>query len=71
MGYQYPGLGYDQGYMPPYGPGVSGYQRHVYPPIHVPPAKAFPPDPYIDQFPLPEALQTGTLFRWLYDPYGK
>ncbi|MBO8162352.1 MAG: spore coat associated protein CotJA [Brevibacillus sp.] len=40
-----------------------------YPPINLPPVKAYPPDPYIDQFSLPEALRKGTLFRWLYDPY--
>ncbi|UFJ42016.1 spore coat associated protein CotJA [Brevibacillus humidisoli] len=43
--------------------------RRGYPPVNLPPVKPYPPDPYIDQFPLPEALRTGTLFRWLYDPY--
>jgi hypothetical protein len=56
------------GYYPPqvgyYPPGTGGY-----PPVNLPPAKPYPPDPYMDQFSLPEALCTGTLFRWLYDPY--
>jgi len=64
------------GYYPP-GPGMlppppppPGYHRPgTYPPINLPPVKPYPPDPFIDQFPLPEALRAGTLFRWLYDPY--
>ncbi len=32
------------------------------------PKYPFPPDPYIRQFKLSEALQTGTLFRWLHTP---
>lgn len=35
----------------------------------IPPVKPFPPDPYINQFPLNEVLKTGTLFQWLHDPY--
>ncbi|MDF2680119.1 MAG: hypothetical protein K0R47_1309 [Brevibacillus sp.] len=34
------------------------------------PVNPFPPDPYINQFKLSEALQTGTLFQWLHTPYG-
>jgi hypothetical protein len=63
--------GYEQGraYGGPYF-GMGGYMRPPgYPPINLPPVKPYPPDPYIDQFPLPEALAAGTLFRWLYDPY--
>ncbi|MGE5704440.1 MAG: spore coat associated protein CotJA, partial [Clostridia bacterium] len=51
-------------------PSSSGQRmHHGYPPVNVPPVKPYPPDPYIDQFTLPEALKAGTLFRWLYDPY--
>jgi hypothetical protein len=54
------------GFFPP----PPGYFRpRGYPPINLPPVKPYPPDPYIDQFSLPEALCVGTLFRWLYDPY--
>ncbi|MCK9906151.1 hypothetical protein MXD81_09490 [Microbacteriaceae bacterium K1510] len=49
--------------------GMGGYGRRGYPPITLPPVKAYPPDPFIDQFTLPEALMAGTLFRWLYDSY--
>jgi hypothetical protein len=56
------------GHFPPrvgfYPPGTGSY-----PPVNLPPVKPYPPDPYMDQFSLPEALVTGTLFRWLYDPY--
>lgn len=41
-----------------------------YPPVNIPPVKPYPADPYLDQFPLSEALRAGTLFRWLYDPYA-
>ncbi|KQL44260.1 hypothetical protein AN963_22840 [Brevibacillus choshinensis] len=34
------------------------------------PINPFPPDPYINQLKLSEALQTGTLFQWLHTPYG-
>lgn len=51
-----------------YCPTLGLYQRGHYS-VPVPPVKPYPPDPYIDQFSLVEALQTGTLFRWLYDPY--
>ena len=57
----------DRGYIQT-GPGPV---RRGYPPIHVPPVKPYPADPYIDQFTLSEALMAGTLFRWLYDPYEK
>ncbi|MFY0544505.1 spore coat associated protein CotJA [Brevibacillus sp. H7] len=57
------------GMLPPPPPPPPGYYRHGYPPINLPPVKPYPPDPFIDQFPLPEALCAGTLFRWLYDPY--
>ncbi len=59
--------GYYVGGSPFFGP--QSYMRPGYPPINLPPVKQYPPDPFIDQFPLPEALATGTLFRWLYDPY--
>ncbi|WP_019120534.1 spore coat associated protein CotJA [Brevibacillus massiliensis] len=52
-------------------PQVEPFRAGGYPPIHLPPVKPYPPDPYIDQFPLPEALCAGTLFRWLYDPYDR
>lgn len=71
------GLGYPSGKRPPqvrrsYPPEQRRPQlRQAYPPVHLPPVKPYPPDPYIDQFPLPEALYRGTLFRWLYDPYEK
>ncbi len=44
-----------------------------YPPIPFPPVKEMPMPPYdyLDQFSLAEALEKGTLFRWLYDPYYK
>lgn len=32
------------------------------------PIKPYPPDPYINQFTLAEALQRGTLFPWLSEP---
>jgi hypothetical protein len=52
-----------------YGRPSQIYGPTGYPPINLPPVKPYPPDPYIDQFPLPEAICAGTLFRWLYDPY--
>ncbi|MFD2371189.1 hypothetical protein ACFSO0_14800 [Brevibacillus sp. GCM10020057] len=41
-------------------------QRKQTPPIA--PVKPCPPDPYINQFTLAEALQKGTLFPWLSEP---
>ncbi|WP_139489757.1 spore coat associated protein CotJA [Brevibacillus dissolubilis] len=58
-------VGGHYGYVEPHGFGRPG----GYPPINLPPVKPYPPDPYIDQYPLSEALRRGTLFRWLYDPY--
>lgn len=43
---------------------------HGYMPVSIPPAKPYPADPYMEQLPLSEALRTGTLFRWLNDPYS-
>jgi hypothetical protein len=54
---------------PPPPPPLGYYSPGGYPPINLPPVKTYPPDPFIDQFTLPEALCAGTLFRWLYDPY--
>lgn len=44
-----------------------------YPPILIPPVKPMPtpPQDFQNQFSLKEALQKGTLFKWLYDPYPK
>ncbi len=57
------------GYNDDYYYGVEGYGGGGYPPISLPPVRPYPPDPFINQFPLPEALRRGTLFCWLYDPY--
>lgn len=66
VGYPPPQVGYPSGRypQPPVGCPDGGYRR-----INIPPVKPYPPDPYINQYPLPEALYKGTLFRWLYDPY--
>ena len=42
-----------------------------YPPTPFPPVKPMPmpPKDYMDRFTLREALDKGTLFKWLYDPY--
>lgn len=39
----------------------------------IPPVKPMPMQPYnyTNQFSLSEALEKGTLFKWLYDPYHK
>lgn len=49
------------------------FRRRAYPPMLIPPVKPMPVPPrdYTDQFPYYEALEKGTLFRWLYDPYEK
>ncbi len=46
-------------------------RRRPYPPIPIPPVKPMPVPPldYTNQFSLNEALQLGTLFKSLYDPY--
>lgn len=46
-------------------------RRRPYPPIPIPPVKPMPVPPldYTDQFPLNVALQKGTLFKFLFDPY--
>lgn len=47
----------------------QGFPPGGYPPLPFRPVQPYPPDPFIDQFPIPEALTRGTLFRWLYRPY--
>lgn len=37
--------------------------------LPIPPVKPKPNNTYTDQFDIYTALQKGTLFRWLYDPY--
>ncbi|GBF10945.1 spore coat associated protein CotJA [Tepidibacillus sp. HK-1] len=48
-------------------------RRRPYPPIPIPPVKPMPGPgrDYLDQYSLPKALEKGTLFKWLYDPYEK
>ncbi|MFT9488088.1 spore coat associated protein CotJA [Tepidibacillus infernus] len=48
-------------------------RRRPYPPISIPPVKPMPGPgrDYLDQYSLPKALEKGTLFKWLYDPYEK
>jgi hypothetical protein len=56
------------GFFPP-PPPPCYFHPGGYPPINLPPVKPYPPDPYLDQFNLHDAMRRGTLFRWLYDPY--
>ncbi|MGD9676840.1 MAG: hypothetical protein AB7V16_00545 [Vulcanibacillus sp.] len=46
-------------------------RRRPYPPIPMPPVKPMPTPPldYTEQFPINVALQNGTLFKYLFDPY--
>jgi len=48
-------------------------KRRGYPPIPFPPVKPMPAPPadYLNQFSYSQALNKGTLFKWLYDPYQK
>lgn len=47
--------------------------RKGYPPVPFPTVKPMPAPPadYLKQFSYGKALDKGTLFKWLYDPYHK
>jgi hypothetical protein len=43
--------------------------NECYPVMPIYPVMPMPFDPFCPQFTLSEAMNKGTLFKWLYDPY--
>jgi len=48
-------------------------RKRAYPPVPIPPVKPMPiqRQEVMQQYNIKTALQLGTLFKWLYDPYLK